>query len=148
VRRLALIGAVLFLSVGCGGDEDLSATGPGAAEVKVIENLYDGHYERAWADLHPTHQKVVTQKLFAYCAQQVTAVGEIEQIEVLDVFDDDAKIPLLAADAETKAVRVRVTSFSGESFVDVDHLVKVGDRWRWVLNQKSIVAYRRGRCPR
>ncbi len=28
----------------------------------------------------------------------------------------------------------------------MDHSVKVGDRWRWVLNQKAIDAYRAGRC--
>lgn len=142
-----MTGAALLLAAGCGGEEDLAASGPGREEVKIQENLFDGHYERVWDDLHPVHQKLVSRERFAQCAQQVTAVGEVESIQVLDVFEDSAQIPRLPG-VESKAVRVRVTAFSGESFVDVDHLVKVGDRWRWVLNQRAIDAYAKNRCPR
>jgi hypothetical protein len=137
----------LLLAAGCGGEEDLGASGPGAAQVKVLENLYDGRFERAWDDLHPAHQRVVSRARFARCAQESIVVGELESIEVLDVFDDEVAIAELP-ERKAKAVRVRVGSFSGDSFTAVHHEVKVGDRWRWVLNSKSVRAYQRNRCPR
>jgi hypothetical protein len=147
MRRWALIAVVALLAAGCGGEEDLAATGPGAAELRKLENLYDGHFERAWSDLHPAHQRVVSRRRFAECASRTIAVGDLESIEVLDVFDDDVRIAGLR-ERKAKAVRVRVSSFEGDSFTIVDHEVKVGDRWRWVLNSAAVRAYQQGRCPR
>jgi hypothetical protein len=138
---------VAIALVGCGGEEDLSASGPGAAQVALLENLYDGRYERAWAELHPAHQRIAPRARFARCAGQVAPRGELESIEVLDVFDDDAQIAGIP-EAETRAVRLRITSFEGDSDTFVNHAVRIGDRWRWVLNGESVEAYRRGRCPR
>lgn len=142
-----MIVAVALLAGGCGGEEDLAATGPGAAEVRKYENLYSGHFERAWDDLHPAHQRVVSRARFAECAKRVIAVGETESIEVLDVFNDDVDISGLP-ERKAKAVRVRVSSFEGDSFTKVDHEIRVGDRWRWVLNSAAVRAYRQHRCPR
>ena len=136
----------MLLSAGCGGEEDLAATGPGAAQVRFIENLYDGRFERAWEDLHPAHQGIASQSLFARCSRQTIATGDLESIEVLDIFDEDIAIPSIP-ERKAKAVRVRVASFSGDSFTVVNHEVKVAERWRWVLNASSIRAYRDGRCP-
>jgi hypothetical protein len=145
VRGKALL-AVALLAAGCGGEENLAATGPGAAQVRFIENLYGGRFERAWGELHPAHQRVVSRRLFARCTRQTIATGELESIEVLDIFDDEIAIPRIR-DRTAKAVRVRVASFAGDSFTIVNHEVKVGERWRWVLNASSIRAYERGRCP-
>jgi hypothetical protein len=144
----ALVAAVAAAAlVGCGGEEDLAATGPGAAQVDLLSNLYDGRYGRAWADLHPAHQRIAPRPRFVRCAQAVAPTGDLEAIEVLDVFDDDAEIPAIP-DAESRAVRLRVTSFEGETDTFVNHSVRVDDRWRWVLNGKSVAAYRQNRCPR
>jgi hypothetical protein len=147
MRRWALLALVAFLAVGCGGEEDPAATGAGAAAVRKYENLYSGNFGRAWDDLHPAHQRVASRTRFAQCARQAIAVGDLESIEVLDVFDDDIRVAGLS-ERRAKAVRVRVSSFHGESFTDEDHEVEVGDRWRWILNSAAVGAYRQGRCPR
>jgi hypothetical protein len=148
VGRLTAIGAAVALAcAGCGGEEDLSASGPGEAQVALLENLYGGRYDRAWAELHPAHQRIAPKLRFVRCAREVASRGDLESIEVLDVFDDDAAISGIP-EAETRAVRLRVTSFEGDSDTFVNHAVRVGDRWRWVLNAKSVEAYRRNRCPR
>jgi hypothetical protein len=144
--RSALLLIVLACAA-CGGEEDLAASGPGAAQVDLLAKLYDGRYERAWADLHPAHQRIAPKARFVRCAQEVAPTGELESIEVLDVFDDDAAIPGIP-EAESRAVRLRVMSFEGDTDTFVNHSVRVGDRWRWVLNEKSVEAYRRNRCPR
>jgi hypothetical protein len=148
VRRLtAIAAAAVLVCAGCGGEEDLSASGPGAAQVQLLENLYGGRYERAWADLHPAHQRIAPRARFVRCAGQVVPRGDLESIEVLDVFEDDAELPGIT-EGETRAVRLRVTSFQGDSDTFVNHAVRVGERWRWVLNAESVEAYRRNRCPR
>jgi hypothetical protein len=146
VRVVALLGVVTLLVAGCGGEEDLSRTGAGAAQVLFIENLYDGRFGRAWAALHPAHRQVVSRAMFARCSKQTIATGDLESIEVLDIFDDDIAIPRIP-ERRAKAVRVRVASFSGDAFTVVNHEVKVGDTWHWVLNESSIRAYAQGRCP-
>jgi hypothetical protein len=146
VQRLTVFLAAGAFLVGCGGEEDLAASGPGAAQVRLLENIYGGEFSRAWANLHPVHQAVAPRERFVACSQQVAPSGKLESIEVLDVFDDDASIPGVRT-GERKAVRLRVTSFEGESDTFVNHAVRFGDRWRWVLNARSFRAYQRQRCP-
>jgi hypothetical protein len=147
MRRWALLAVVAVLATGCGGEEDPAATGAGAAAVRKYENLYSGNFGRAWDELHPAHQRVVSRARFTQCARQVIAVGDLESIEVLDVFDDDIHVAGMR-ERRAKAVRVRVSSFHGESFTAEEHEVKVGDTWRWILNSAAVQAYRQGRCPR
>lgn len=147
MRRAFVVLVLTLVCVACGGEEDLAASGPGAAQVQLLENLYGGRYERAWADLHPAHQRIAPRARFVRCARQVVPPGDLESIEVLDVFEDDATFAGIP-DAEARAVRLRVTSFEGDSDTFVNHAVRVGDRWRWVLNESSVAAYRRNRCPR
>lgn len=139
---------VALALAGCGGEEDLAASGPGKAQVALLENVYGGQYKRAWADLYPTHRAVAPLGRFVRCSRQVEpTTGTLESIEVLDVFDDDVVIPGIG-DEEMKAVRLRVASLEGDRDTFVNHAVKVGDRWLWVLNAKSFSAYQQGRCPR
>jgi hypothetical protein len=147
MRRCALLGLIAVLAAGCGGEEDPAATGAGSAAVRKYEALYGGNFGRAWDELHPAHQRIVSRARFSQCARQTIAVGDLESIEVLDVFDDDIHVAGLR-ERMAKAVRVRVSSFHGESFTVAEHEVKVGDRWRWILNSSAVDAYRRGRCPR
>jgi hypothetical protein len=151
VTRLATIGVSATLlalaCAGCGGEEDLATTGPGEAQVALLENVYGGKYNEAWADLHPSHQQIAPLQRFIRCSRQAATTGDLESIEVLDVFEDDAAIPAVK-DGETRAVRLRITSFEGDSDTFVNHAVKVGDRWRWVLSRNAVNAYRENRCPR
>jgi hypothetical protein len=147
VRRFAPIAVAVLLVAGCGGEVDLAASGPGAAQVRMVENLYAGRFGAAWADLAPEHQRIVSREQFARCAERAVAVGDLDSVEVLDVFDDEIKIPGLR-ERRAKAVRVRLISRHGEQFTTVQHEIKVGNRWRWVLNSAAVRAYQRNRCLR
>jgi hypothetical protein len=140
-------GILALACAACGGDEDLASTGPGEAQVEVLDNLYGGRYDLAWEDLHPRHQQIAPRSRFVRCSAQVAPSGDLESIEVLDVFDDDAAIPGIE-EGEAKAVRVRVNSLQGDTDTFVNHQVKVGEKWRWVLNADAVRAYQQGRCPR
>src|SRR5262245_65607057 len=92
VRRLALlaVAAVLVLPA-CGGDVDPAATPAGRAQVVLLDDLYNGQFEKAYAELHPAHQAIVSRELFVRCAQETVPVGQLDSIEILDVFDDETE---------------------------------------------------------
>jgi hypothetical protein len=148
VKRIALLAFVAVLALpACGGDVDPARTPAGMAQVRLLEDLYNGRFGQAYEDLHPSHQKLVSRSLFIRCARRTIPVGQLDSIEILDVFDEEAKGLVLGGEP-TKAVRIRLTFKDGQTIDPfVNHEVKVGDRWRWLLNQKAIDAYQRGRCP-
>ena len=147
LTAICAAGLLALACAACGGDEDLASSGAGEAQVEVLDNLYGGRYELAWEDLHPTHQQIAPRGRFVRCSAQVASTGDLESIEVLDVFDDEAVIPGIE-EGEAKGVRVRVNSLEGDSDTFVNHEVKVGEKWRWVLNADAVRAYRQNRCPR
>ena len=148
VRRLALLGfAVVLVLSACGGDIDPASTPAGKAQVVLLDDLYNGRFEKAYGDLHPTHQAIVSRGLFVRCARETVPVGQLDSIEILDVFDDRTE-GLMLGDAPSKAVRIRLTLADGEAETFENHSVKAGDRWHWVLNEKAIEAYKADRCPR
>ena len=146
VRYLVLALLATLALAGCGGDVDPATTPAGRAQVRYLEDLYNGRFGPAYDTLHPAYKTVVTRSQFSDCAASTIPVGQLDSIEVLDVFDDPVQIP--GGDGrKAKAVRVRITSTSGQTVTFVSHEVKVGDRWNWVLNDKAITEYQAGRCP-
>jgi hypothetical protein len=145
VARLAVAGLAVALLAGCGGQGDPARTPAGAAQVRFLEDLYNGRVDRAYATLHPAFQRIVPRARFVECTRRV-ALGRLDSIEVLDVYEDSVDVPG-SGRVGAKAVRVRLTSTSGDATTFVNHEVKVGPRWRWVLNDTAARAYRAGRCP-
>jgi len=147
VKRAAL--ALLLAAValtGCGGETDPATTPAGRAQTEYLQDLYNGRFGQAYAELHPVHKQVVSRSLFTDCAASTIPVGELDTIEVLDVFDDPVQISS-NGEQRAKAVRIRLTSADGKSVTFVSHELHVGDRWYWVLNDSAIRAYQAGRCP-
>jgi hypothetical protein len=137
--------AAAVLVAGCGGEVDPARTPAGSAQVRFLEDLYNGRVDRAYASLHPSFQRIVPRARFIDCTRRAR-LGELDSIEILDVYDDPVEIPG-SGKVRAKAVRVRLTSSSGDTTTFVSHEVKVGPRWRWVLNDAAVRAYRAGRCP-
>ena len=136
---LLALGATLLLA-GCGGDDD-----PGRAQARFLDDLYNGRFDSAYETLHPAYQRFVPQARFVVCTRKA-ALGELDSIKILDVYDSAVEIPG-SGRVPAKAVRVRLTSSDGGSTTFVNHEVKVGSHWRWVLNAAATRAYRAGRCP-
>jgi hypothetical protein len=136
---LLALGATLLLA-GCGGHDD-----PGRAQARFLDDLYNGRLDSAYDTLHPAYQEFVPRARFITCTRKA-ALGELDSIEILDVSDSPVEIPG-SGRVGAKAVRVRLTSSDGGSTTFVNHEVKVGSHWRWVLNAAAARAYRAGRCP-
>ena len=141
---LLALGGTLLLA-GCGGDIDPGRTPAGLAQVRFLDNLYNGRLDPVYAALHPAYRRLVPRKRFVACTH-AAALGGLDSIEILDVYNDPVDIPG-SGRVPAKAVRVRLTSSDGEATTFVNHEVKVGPRWRWVLNDAATRAYRAGRCP-
>jgi hypothetical protein len=137
--------AVAAFLAGCGGDVDPARTPAGSAQVRFLENLYNGKLPQAYETLHPAYQRIVPRSRFVQCTRQA-ALGGLDSIEILDVYDDPVTLPD-GGQIGGKGVRVRLTSTGGDATTFVNHEVKVGPRWRWVLNAKALGAYRAGKCP-
>ena len=122
-------------------------TPAGRAQVRYLEDLYHG---RLAARLRHAAPRLQEDRLPLAVHSRLPAstipVGQLDSIEVLDVFDDPIQIPD-AGEQKAKAVRVRLTSGTAASTTFVNHEVKVGDRWNWVLNDSAVSAYQAGRCP-
>jgi hypothetical protein len=148
VKRLALLAVVASVALpACGGEVDPARTPAGAAQVRLLEDLYNGRFGQAYADLHPSHQAMVSRSLFIRCAREAVPVGQLDSIEILDVFDEQTK-GLQLGDEPSKAVRIKLTFRDGQTDGPFErHEIKVEDRWRWVLNKQAIEAYQAGRCP-
>ena len=145
VARLVVAGLAVALLAGCGDETDPARTPAGAAQVRFLDALYNGNLGDAYATLHPAYQRLVSRKRFVACTRQ-TALGGLGSIDVLDVYDDPVQLPG-SGRVPAEAVRIRLTSKSGGSTTFVNHEVKVGSGWRWVLNGAATDAYRAGRCP-
>src|SRR4029079_12225422 len=131
VRALAVLASILVLA-GCGGDVDPGRTPAGKAQVRFLHDLYNGRVGRAYATLHPAYQRIVPRSRFVQCTRRA-ALGGLDSIEVLHYCDHSVQIPG-AVKVGAKAVRVRLTSSDSQATTFVNHEVKVGPRWRWVLN--------------
>ena len=145
IRPFVAAVAAVVLVAGCGGEDDPGHAPAGRAQVRFLDELYNGSPDGVYATLHPAYQRIVPRSRFVACTR-AAALGELDSINVLDVYDDPVQLPG-AGRVPAKAVRVRLTSSSGESTTFVNHEVEVGNRWRWVLNGAAAKAYQAGRCP-
>lgn len=147
VRYIFPVLLATFALAGCGGDVDPATTPAGRAQVKYLQDLYNGRFGQVYDTLHPAYKKIVSRSQFTDCAASTIPVGQLDSIEILDVFDDPIEIPGIG-EQKAKAVREQITSTSGETVGPfVYHEVKVEDRWNWVLNDAAITEYLAGRCP-
>src|SRR4029450_10844264 len=84
--------AAVVLVAGCGGEDDSGHTPGGGAQVRFLDELYDGSLDGVYATLHPAYQRIVPRNRFVACTR-AAALGELDSIDVLDV-DDHPVQPL------------------------------------------------------
>ena len=145
LRLVVAAVAAVVLVAGCGGEDDPGRTPAGLAQLRFLDDLYNGRLDSAYETLHTAYQRFVPRARFVTCTRKA-ALGRVDSIEVLDVYDSPVEIPG-SGRVGAKAVRVRLTSPDGGSATFVNHEVEVGSGWRWVLNAAGARAYRAGRCP-
>ena len=142
-----LFALVLVLAAaGCALNEDSADHDAGTTVKSVLEQEYVGDYGGAWDQLHPRHQRIVSREDYDECRKSIDVAGTIESVLILDV--RDARLTTFGLRPRTPAKRVRVRVVTDESeYTATYHVVRVGDRWRWVLTDKAARGFRRSPCP-
>jgi hypothetical protein len=146
VARFLIAALAATLAVGCALSDDSADHGAGAAVKRVLEQEYGGDYGPAWDDLHPRHQRLVTRSGYEDCRRGIDVVGTLESVLILDVRDTPLTVYGLPARTPAKAVEVRVATDENE-FTATYHVVRVGDRWRWVMSDRAARGFARTDCP-
>ena len=126
-------------------------TDPAAFVTRIVGFVVRDEYGRAWDDLYPAHQKVASRQEYVDCEQQTPVGGVVRSIEVLDVADEQARIPGESRRVAAKAVKLRVTlvepaTHARDVFTHTFHAVLVGARWTWILSPPRYALYRSGSC--
>jgi hypothetical protein len=145
VRVLAAL-LLAALAAGCVLSENEEDHEAGAAIKRVVEQEYVGAYGDAWDNLHPRHQRFVTRAEYEECRQGIDVAGTLEQVLILDVQDEPLTVYGLRPRTPSKAVKVRVTTDESE-FTTSYHVIRVGNGWRWVLNDGAARGFARTDCP-
>lgn len=152
-RQVLLLVALAALPVACGGSGSTEAPGiegtPEFAVGRVLQMVSKEEWGREWESLHPDQQALVAREKFVSCSKAADSV-RVSSLRVLSVDDEAAEIPGTGKSGAAKAVgveyQVRKGSRTGMSF-DVFYVFDVDGRWRWVLSNASVEAYRAGSCP-
>jgi hypothetical protein len=146
VARTLTVVLLAALVAGCALDENEEDHAAGAAMKEVLEREYVGDYGTVWDSLHPRHQRLVTREEYEECRRGIDVEGTVESVLILDVRDEPLTVYGLRARTPSKEVDVRVTTDESE-YTASYHVVRVGERWRWVLSDRAARGFARTDCP-
>lgn len=152
---LGAVVAILAVSLVHGGDRTASppplgpTSDPGAFMTRVVRLVAQNRYDRAWASLHPLHQRAARRSEYVRCELLTPIPGRVKSIDVLRVTDKRVRLAG-GGTVAGKAITIRLTLSAGPSLgseiVHTVHAVAVGGRWAWILSPERFGEYRANRC--
>jgi hypothetical protein len=113
------------------------------AVVRQLDYLIDDP-GRAWEELHPAQQQVVSKDKLIECFADGLSAFNLGEPEIVSVQDES--VPVMGVETMAKTVTVQYT-VDGRDETDVVHEADVDGRWRWVIGEDSIAIYETGECP-
>jgi hypothetical protein len=145
VRRAVLLIALVLAGCG-GGDEPTGDVGAGEFLQGITADHLNGDFSESWEDLHPAHQKLITQIQFVYCGEREPPLEEDTTVRVLSVKPVTKDLPDIPQH-RAEAVRIQLRDKTGVVDTYTAHAVRVGDEWKWVLSPQFVQAVESGECP-
>jgi hypothetical protein len=132
-----------MLLANCGGSD---GAGPGAALKKQIGWLTSGQYGRAWDQMHPAQQALMSREQYARCAG-ARSIPDFE-VTLKEIYDEEVQIPGTEEKVMSKAVTVELR-YGGSRDTDTFHEFLVDGQWRWTASwtDADVEAIRDGDCP-
>jgi hypothetical protein len=146
VARVLIALLLALVVAACALNEDEADHEAGAAIKRVVEQEYVGAYGVVWETLHPRHQRFVSRAEYEECRRGIDVAGILESVLIVDVQDEPLSVYGLRPRTPSKVVKVRVTTDESE-FAASYHVVRVGEGWRWVLNDRAARGFARTDCP-
>ncbi len=154
MRRAALTlaaGVVLALGAsGCGGGGAATAPSesPGVFITRILSEEINGQWSRQWTELHPGHQKLITQSQYVTCSRSIgTNIATGKEIFHVLAVDDQAIHVRGVPERTSKFVTINVRQKGTSPGLTYRlHAVAVGDRWTWILGNRFLGQLAHGRC--
>jgi hypothetical protein len=145
VRRAVLLIALVL--AGCGGDEEPTGDiGAGEFLQRITADHLSGDFSDSWEDLHPAHQKLISQIQFVYCGEREPPLEEDATVRILSVKPVTKDLPGIPQH-RVQSVRIQIRDKQGVVDTYTSHAVRVGASWKWVLSASFVAAVEAGRCP-
>jgi hypothetical protein len=135
-----------------GGVEAHDAHGARTFAIRVVRLLGSNRYAEAWAGLHPLHQEVAPLARYVECENLTPIPGRVTSVRALGTWSAPAHVAGLAAPVPGMKVKLRIV-ISEESIpartvvVKTVAVVRVPQRWAWLLPPVRYAAYAAGECP-
>ena len=150
VRALAAGLAAVALAAGCGGGDSKPDEDPGEFISQLVHHVAAGRYAQAWTTLYPPHQRVATRQEYLRCEPMTPFPGKVENVRVLEVFDEPVSVGGEAEEVGSTAIIVRLTVLAEDDqrdrFDSTFHAVAVDGKWTWFLPEQRYEAYVAGGC--
>lgn len=142
VRLLLMSVSLVIVLAGCGDGEPAEDT-----VSELVEALSDSDYAAAYDLLHPKHQAVVDEQLFADCGRDAEAISpaRVDDYTITGEVERERNITELG-EVEVTEVGVNLVQ-RGETYYRTWDLVKDDGNWRWLLANDVLEDFRAGRCP-
>jgi hypothetical protein len=145
LRRAVLLIALVLAGCG-GGDEPTGDIGAGEFLQRITADHLSGDFSDTWEDLHPAHQKLISQIQFVYCGEREPPLEEDATVRILSVEPVTKNLPEIPQQ-RAQAVRIQLRDKQGVVDTYTAHAVRVGDEWKWVLSPMFVRAVAAGKCP-
>jgi hypothetical protein len=145
LRRAVLLIALVLAGCG-GGDEPTGDIGAGEFLQRITAEHLRGDFSESWEELHPAHQKLISQIQFVYCGEREPPLEEDTTVRILSVKPVTKDVPEIPQH-RAQAVRIQLRDKKGVVDTYTAHAVRVGDGWKWVLSDQFVQAVEAGKCP-
>jgi len=147
-----LAAVVVLLAAGCGGGGGTAAPreSAGVFIARILREEIRGQWGRQWLELHPGHQRLITQGQYVACSRGLgtnIATGK-EIFHVLRVEDQAIHVRgVPQRTAKLVTINVRQPGQRQRNGLTYKlHAVAVGGRWTWILGDRFLDELARGRC--
>ena len=143
--RAALLAALALVAAGCGGS-GTPAEEPGAAATRFLGAIVHNRYDEAWDELYAADRKVAPRAEYVGCESRSPVITAPTKVEVVRVREQSTGIGD-GTFVDSTAVALRLRFPGGFQLVHTVHLIRDGDRWRWILPPHRFRDYKADRCP-
>jgi hypothetical protein len=146
---LLTLGLFPLASARAGNNHFAAAT---AFATGIVRLIGENRYAEAWASLYPLHQQAAPLERYLECENLTPIPGWITSLHTLRVWDAPVHVAGLTAPIRGTKVTLRIVITDASIpmsvvVVKTVGLVKVAQRWAWLLPPARYAAYLAGECP-